>query len=166
MRVARSRMGLGMTIAAWTVMSWCAASTPARADDDDERENPRLAGAWQILVNPGPQQFHGLVIYHRDNTQSATTTLPFLSPAKGVWKKLPGRGRYAITHETFWDCPSALPPCTGVFEAVIRTRGTVQVADDDTLSGTLSSDFLLLDGTLLFQTRGSFIGTRMRVVPE
>jgi hypothetical protein len=166
MTASHRRIGRRLAAALATIaLVWV---TPVGLTADDDGKGPHIVGAWRLTINPGtPGEFYALVNYHGDQTQSATSSLVFLSPAKGAWKKIPGRGRFAITHATFWDCPGRIPGCVdGVFDAVINTRGTVQVADDDTLSGTLSSEFVLLDGTPLFSTRGAFIGTRMKVVAE
>jgi hypothetical protein len=168
MAASRNRtLGVGLAIGC-TLALLCAGAAVPLAAQQNEREDDQLVGTWRLTINPGtPGEFFVLVTYHRDNTQAATTTLTFLSPAFGVWKKIPGAGLFGLTHESFWDCPSSIAGCVdGLLDARIVTRGTVQVWNAGTLSGSLSSEFLRLDGSLMFSTQATVTGTRMTLLSD
>ena len=152
----------------WMVVLLCGVLPGAvLAGDWNDDEDATLAGTWRLTVRfPGvPNEFFSLMAVHPGGTMTDRfADSPRTSVSIGVWKKLRGHGKYAITFEGFVDTDS-----DGSFDFRFRIRSTLQLADDGTLTGTGTSDPLTLDGTTLLGPPSPGIvvkGTRMRVMRE
>jgi hypothetical protein len=141
-------------------------ATPAvlLAGNDDEGEPVELVGTWRVTILP--TQLFSLMVFDRGGTMTERVANgpSTVSVSSGVWKPLPGRGRFAAMFELFIDSDS-----DGFFDQRSRVRLTIQLLDDDRLTATATADFLTLDGT--GQLAGPFPGiglegTRMRVIRE
>jgi len=152
----------------WMIVLLCGALPGAAlAADDHDDDAARLVGTWRTTVRfPGiPIDFFTLMVINPGGTMTdrfadgARTSL-----SCGVWKKLRGRGRFAVTFDGFEDTDS-----DGSFDRRFMVRVTIQLVDDDTWTATGTLDSLTLDGTTLLAAplSGTLVkATRMRVIRE
>lgn len=150
----------------WIIVLVCVAFPgPLLADDDSDDNDARLVGTWRVTILPGiPVEFFGLTVFNQGGTATnrGSDTLA-VSDSNGVWKRIRGRGRFAATFEGFSDISA-----DGMFDQRFQVCLTIQLLEDDTLTGTFTLEFLTLDGAILVvgPFTGTFEGTRMRVTRE
>ena len=137
------------------------------ASEAHDDEDARLVGTWRTTVRfPGiPNEFFTLMAFNPGGTMTdRIADTPRTSLGTGVWKKLRGHGRFAVTFDVFEDTDS-----DGFFDRRLLVRLTIHLVDGDTLTATGTIDALTLDGTTLLAGPfpGALIkGTRMRVMRE
>lgn len=162
----RSRL-LSIVACVWMITLLCALPGRAMAADDQDDDAARLVGTWRTTVRfPGiPIDFSTLMIVNPGGTMSDRfADGPRTSVSYGVWKKLRGHGKFAVTFEGFEDTDS-----DGSFDRRFLVRMTIQLVDDDTLTATATIVDLTLDGATLLSAPVSGIltkATRMRVIRE
>jgi hypothetical protein len=152
----------------WMVVLLCGALPGAvLAGDLHDDGDARLVGTWRTTVRfPGaPNDFFTLMAVNPGGTMTdRIADTPRTSLAIGVWKKLRGHSKFAVTFEVFEDTDS-----DGFFDRRLLVRLTIHLVTDDTWTATGTIDALTLDGTT--RLAGPFPSilleaTRMRVMRE
>jgi hypothetical protein len=162
----RNRKLLVMSHVFWIiVLACCGLTGTAFAHDDDEKSKSSLEGTWRVTILPGtPNQFFSLMEFNKGGTMTEASSIAANTTSIGVWKKISGHGNFAATFELFFDSDS-----DGVIDSRYRVRLTIQLLDDDTITGTSTIEVLTLDGTTPVAGPFSGIplgGTRMKVMRE
>ena len=124
--------------------------------------SPGLVGSWVFEVETtATPAFRALQTFHAIGTMSETSDLlPNLGegPGHGAWQK--DSDKYNVTFELFIFEPDHTPA------GRIRVRETLELVDENHLTGFSVADLILPDGTLIENIdNGPMTGTRVRVIP-
>ena len=118
----------------------------------------RLAGTWEIFVEPDPQSGVAPVVNFATLTRDGkiVNVDPGLGTAVGAWRNL--SGTYAITFHGFMEL--------GGQTLTYRVRGTVALdATAEQFSGPFVTEVRDLNGNLLLSFEGTVTATRLPVEP-
>ena len=155
----------------WVIALLCGALPgEVLAGDDQDRDDATLVGTWRtsIMFAGVPFEFFTLDVFNEGGTMTSRfgggPTGPGTSVGSGVWKKIAGRGNFAVTVEGFDDSGSG-----GFFNRRFLVRYTVHLLDRERFTATATIENLTLDGTTSLGPPFPGItieATRMRVIRE